>query len=332
MVAAMSTMLAAQYDASGPPEVLRVRTVTRPTPTPNHVLVRVAASSINGADTMVRSGRAKLVSGHSFPRGTGFDLAGEVADVGAGVKSIRAGDAVWGFYRNAMKGPLGSAAEFALVPAKGIALHPKTVDALEGAALSGAGGAALIALRDAVSIRRGERVLIRGAGGGVGTAAVQIARTLGGRVTALVRTGHIEKVCAIGAEEAFDYRAVDPRSLGRFDVILDTVGKNMRAHRPLLSRKGRMAALMIGGVGDAAYVSVSAIFGSRRVRFVEAPPTAAVLRDLSELVDAGKLKPVIDSIHPLNEIVEAHRAMEAGGTFGKRVVRIDVATRSSEKL
>lgn len=318
----MSTMLAAQYDTYGSPEVLKVRTVARPALLPNHVLVRVAASSINGADRMVRSGKAKLVGGRRFPRGTGFDLAGEVVGVGPDVDDFRPGDAVWGFYQSGMKGPLGSAAQFALVPADGLARHPRTVDAVGGAALSGAGGAALIALRDAVSVQKGERVLIRGAGGGVGVAAVQIAAALGGRVTALVRANHIGKVREIGAEEAFDYRTVDPASLGRFDVILDPVGKNMRAYRPLLSPGGRMAALMIGGFGDAAYLLSSAIFGARRVRFVQAPPTGAVLRDLADIVDAGALKPVVDSVHPLEDIVTAHRAFDAGGTFGKRVVQI----------
>jgi NADPH:quinone reductase-like Zn-dependent oxidoreductase len=163
----MNQMRAAQYDSYGPPEVLRIRTVPVPSVQAGHVLVRVAASSINGADTAVRAGKLKLVSGRSFPRGAGFDFAGTVTEVAGDVTGLAAGDEVWGFV-NAVRspGPSAAAAEYVLAPAGGTALRPRTVSAVEAAAVSAVGASALGILRDRLRLQRGERVLVRGANGG----------------------------------------------------------------------------------------------------------------------------------------------------------------------
>jgi NADPH:quinone reductase-like Zn-dependent oxidoreductase len=316
-------MFAVQYDGYGDPAVLRIRTVAKPALRPNHVLVRVIATSINAADVLVRSGKLKLLSGNTFPRGTGYDFAGEVVEVGAGVSDYREGDAVWGFINYGVKAvETGAAAEYALLPTTALAPLPRTIDAAGAASLAGAGGAALGALRTGVAVRKGDRVLIRGAGGGVGTAAVQIAKALGAHVTTLARASHLDKLYDLGADDAFDYRDVDTHALGRFDVILDTTGKNMRAYRPLLTSGGRMATITIGSFSDAAYLLASSVFGSRRVRFLQYPPGAELLRVLAKLVDMGAVKPVVSSVTPVAEIATAHSTFEAGGTFGKRVVRV----------
>jgi NADPH:quinone reductase-like Zn-dependent oxidoreductase len=195
----VNEMRAVQYDSYGPPEVLKVRTVPVPELKPGHLLVRVAATSINGADTAVRAGKLKLVSGRSFPRGAGFDFAGTVVEVAGDVTGLVAGDEVWGFVdavRN--PGPSGAAAEYVLAPAKVTALRPRTVSAVEAAALSGVGASAIGVLRDAVRLQAGERVLVRGANGGVGTAAVQVACALGGRVTALASARHLDRLLILG--------------------------------------------------------------------------------------------------------------------------------------
>ncbi|HYB87908.1 MAG TPA: NAD(P)-dependent alcohol dehydrogenase [Streptosporangiaceae bacterium] len=316
-------MRAAQYDAYGPPEVLRIRTVPVPQLRPGHVLVKVAASSVNGADTAARAGKLKLVTGRSFPRGAGFDFAGQVTEAASDVTGLAAGDEVWGFAdatRN--PGPSGAAAEYVLAPAKRTALRPRSVSAVEAAALSGTGASAIGVLRDAVRLRSGERVLVRGANGGVGTAAVQVARALGGRVTALASVPHLDRLRDLGAEQAFDYHSADPRDLGRFDVIVDPVGKNMRPYRRLLAPGGRMAAMAIGSPGDIAYLLASAVHGSRRVRFVQAPPTAELLTALTGYVDGKSVTPVIDSVYPLDDIAAAHRSLEKSGGFGKRVIQV----------
>lgn len=296
----MNEMRAAQCDAYGPPEVLRVRTVPVPRLRPAHVLVRVAASSVNGADIAVRGGKLKLVTGRSFPRGAGFDFAGEVVEAAGDVTGLAVGDEVWGFLDGVRQaGPSGAAAGYVLAPVKGTALRPRTVSAVEAAALSGVGASAIGVLRDGVRLRPDERVLVRGANGGVGTAAVQVARALGGRVTALASAPHLDRLRDLGAEEAFDYHATSPRELGRFDVVLDPVARNMRA-----------------------YLLASRIHGSRRVRFIQSPPTAELLTALAGYVDGKSVTPIIDSVYPLDDIAAAHRSLETSGGFGKRVIQV----------
>jgi NADPH:quinone reductase-like Zn-dependent oxidoreductase len=319
----MNDMRAAQYDAYGPPEVLRVRMVPVPRLRPGHVLVRVAASSVNGADIAVRGGKLKLVTGRSFPRGAGFDFAGEVIEAAGDVTGLAAGDDVWGFLDGARQGgPSGAAAEFVLAPATGTSLRPRAISAVEAAALSGVGASAIGVLRDGVRLRPGERVLVRGANGGVGTAAVQVARALGGQVTALASARHLDRLRDLSAGEAFDYHATSPRELGRFDVVLDPVSRNMWAYRRLLAPGGRMASMAIGSPGDIAYLVASRIHGSRRVRFIQSPPTAELLAALASYVDSKSVIPVIDSVYSLDDIAAAHRSLETSAGFGKRVVQI----------
>jgi NADPH:quinone reductase-like Zn-dependent oxidoreductase len=319
----MNEMRAAQYDSYGPPEVLRIRTVLVPRLRPGHVLVRVAASSVNGADIAVRAGKLKLVTGRSFPRGAGFDFAGEVVEAANDVNGLAAGDEVWGFLDGARHGgPSGAAAEYVIAPAEGMSRRPHTISAVEAAAISAVGASAIGVLRDAVRLRAGERVLVRGANGGVGTAAVQVAGALGGRVTALASGPHLDRLRDLGAVEAFDYHTADPRELGRFDVVVDPVARNMRAYRRLLAPKGRMAAMAIGSPGDVAYLVASRIHGRRRVRFIQSPPTAELLTALASYVDSKAVIPVVDSVYPLDDIVTAHRSLEASGGFGKRVVQV----------
>jgi NADPH:quinone reductase-like Zn-dependent oxidoreductase len=319
----MSEMRAAQYDSYRPPEVLRIRAVPVPRLRPGHVLVRVAASSVNGADVAVRAGKLKLVSGRSFPRGAGFDFAGTVAEAVGDVTGLAAGDEVWGFV-NAVRNPglSGTAAGYVLAPVDGTARRPRTVSAAEAAALSGVGASVLGILRDHVRLRAGERVLVRGANGGVGTAAVQLARALGGQVTALASAPHLDRLRDLGAQQAFDYHATDPRDLGRFDVILDPVSKGMRPYRRLLAPGGRMAAMALGSPADIAYLLASGLHGRRRVRFVQSPPTAALLADLAGYVDGKSVTPVIEAVYPLDDIAAAHRSLEESGGFGKRVVQV----------
>jgi NADPH:quinone reductase-like Zn-dependent oxidoreductase len=319
----MNEMRAAQYDSYGPPEVLRVRTVPVPRLLPGHVLVRVAASSINGADTAVRAGKLKLVSGRKFPRGAGFDFAGQVTEAAGDVTELAAGDDVWGFVDAVRKpGPSAAAAEYVVAPVKGTALRPLSVNAVEAAALSAVGASAIGVLRDAVRLRPGERVLVRGANGGVGTAAIQVARALGGRVTALASAPHLDRLRDLGAEEAFDYHATSPRDLGRFDVVVDPVSRGMRPYRRLLAPAGRMAAMAIGSPGDLAYLLASRVHGGRRVRFVQSPPTPELLTTLAGYVDSKSIIPVVDSVYPLDDIAAAHRSLEKSGGFGKRVIEI----------
>jgi NADPH:quinone reductase-like Zn-dependent oxidoreductase len=143
------------------------------------------------------------VTGRSLPRGAGIDFAGEIVETADDVTGLAVGDEVWGFLDGTTSGmPTGAAAEYVLAPAKGTAFRPRTISAVDAAALSSVGASAIGVLRDGVRLRPGERVLIRGANGGVGTAAVQVAHNLGGRVTALASAQHLDRLRGLGAEEA----------------------------------------------------------------------------------------------------------------------------------
>jgi len=318
----MDAMKAVQHDVFGPAEVLQTRQVPIPVLKPRHALVRVVASSVNGVDITIRSGGLKMLTGNQFPKGTGRDFAGEIVAIDPAETAFKVGDAVWGFIEGFKPSPSLAAAEYVLVPYGGLALRPRTIDAVGAAALSGAAASALGVLRDAAKVQKGDRLLVRGANGGVGVAAIQIAKVMGAHVTALVSTAdQIARAQAIGADVAFDYHKVQPRELGRFDVIIDPVGRGMSAFRRLLDKDGVMACVAVPGPGDIAYILFSSIYGSRRVRFVRMPPTGKLLGELTPYVDEHGVKPVIDSEYTLDTIADAHRSLERRGGFGKRVVR-----------
>jgi NADPH:quinone reductase-like Zn-dependent oxidoreductase len=317
--AIMDTMKAAQLDAYGPPEVLKIRQAPIPALKPGYALVHVAASSVNGVDITIRSGGLKILTGKQFPKGTGYDFAGEIVAIDPAETAFKVGDAVWGFMEGFKQGPSATAAEYVLVTLGGLALRPRTIDAIGAAALSGAAAAALGVLRDATEVQKGDHVLVRGANGGVGVAAIQIAKIMGAHVTGTA--DQIAKAQAIGADVALDYHKIEPRKLGRFDVIIDPVGRGMSTFRRLLNKDGIMACVAIGGPGDIAYMLFSNIYGSRRVRFVRMPPTGKLLGELTPYVDERGVKPVIDSEYTLDTIADAHRSLERSGGFGKRVVR-----------
>lgn len=319
----MTEMRAAQYDAYGPPEVLHTARVPLPEPGPGQALVRVAASSVNAADVDVRAGKLRLLSGRRFPRGTGFDFAGEVTAVAPDVSQFQGGDSVWGFLPGLRTGPSGAAAEYVVAPVAALAIGPTTIDAVGAAALSGAGAAALGVLRDAARLEPGERVLVRGGAGGVGSAAVQIAHRMGADVSATAGAQHLDQILALGADEAHDYRTPDVTSLGRYDVIVDPVGRDLQAYRRLLAPGGRMVSMNVHGPAGFLYLAASAVHGSRRVRLVRMPATGKLLADLATLIDSGGVAPVIDRVYPLDDIAAAHRSVEAGGGFGKRVIVLD---------
>ncbi|GAA1445699.1 NAD(P)-dependent alcohol dehydrogenase [Nocardiopsis tropica] len=313
-----SLMRAALYDGYGPPEVLYEGRVPVPTAGPGQLLVRVHAVSVNGGERLMRSGRLRWVTGRSFPKRVGMDFAGEVAETGPGATGYRVGDRVWGLLPRM---GFGSAAEYVAVPTRQVSLAPEGVDLVEAAALP-VGTTSITALRDKARLRSGERVLVRGASGGVGNTAVQLAKAMGGRVTGLASARHLDLVRELGAEEAFDYAATPLAELGRFDVVVDSVGSDLPALRRLLAPGGRMIGLSFDSAAMVGYILASYAFGSRRVRFFSGQPRHALFADLTRYVEEGALRPVVDTVHPLSDVAAAHRALEAGGVRGKHVVRV----------
>ncbi|MFD7289478.1 NAD(P)-dependent alcohol dehydrogenase [Streptomyces sp. NPDC059863] len=315
-------MKAVLFDRYGGPDVLHVSRVPRPEPAPGEVLVRVGAFSVNGGELAARAGRMALLTGRKFPQRIGLDLTGEVAALGAGTTQFAVGDRVWGILGRTAG--FGSAAEYVSVPAKRLGPVPDGLDLVDAATLPVA-TAVITALREKAGLRSGERLLVRGASGGTGSAGVQLGRAYGAEVTALARAANLDFVRDLGAHRAVDHRTVRPAELGRFDVVLDTAGGDLRAFRRLLAPGGRMVTLAFDPARAAAtlgYIAASTVHGRGRVRFFSGNPTRKDFDRLARHVAEGKLRPAVDTVFPLEETAAAHRALESGGVRGKYVVRV----------
>jgi NADPH:quinone reductase-like Zn-dependent oxidoreductase len=314
-------MRAALYDRYGPPDVLYVGDVPKPAAGPGEVLVRVAAISVNASELYARAGRIRILTGFGgFPHHIGIDFAGEVAAVGPNVQDFAPGDRVWGLLPR-----FGAAAEFVVMPEKRLAAAPASIHLADAAALPAAGTTVITALRDKAKLRASERLLVRGASGGVGHAAVQLGRAYGAHVTALASARNLEFVRELGAHEAFDYATTNAAALPQFDVVVDTVGTNLPAYRRLLTRTGRMVTVSFNVnhlMASVAYLLASMVHGRRRVRFFRGDPDRELLAELTRLTDNGSLRPVVDRVFPLADIAEAHRALEDGGVRGKILVTV----------
>ena len=317
----MGLMRAIQFDAFGGPEVLRVRSVPRPVVGSGEVLVRVQASTVNGHDLLARSGALRIRTGRRFPMGVGIDFAGVVAGCGDGV-SLGPGTAVWGSLP-AMTGHVtGTMADYVVVGADRVAPMPPGLSPAEAASLVVPGPTAVRALRRSARVKAGERLLVRGAGGGVGLAVVQLGVAIGAAVTTLSAERDFERLRSYGVKFPLDYRAHAVDDLDRFDVIVDTVGRELLAYRRRLAPGGRMVAIAAGSVGELAGAVASVVFGPRRLRFFSDDARTEHLNAVTELVEAGVLRPVLGPRYTLDGVADAHRSLAAGGCTGKRVVDI----------
>lgn len=318
----MDEMRAALFDSFGPPEVLYEGKVPVPRIKPDEVLVRVRASSVNGGELHGRAGRVRLVTGRRFPQRTGLDFAGEIAETGTAVTLPRKGTSVWGILPRRM----GSMAEYVAVRPRQISAAPAGLTPVEAVSVLAGGTTGITALRDKARLRPGERLLVRGAGGGVGSVAVQLGKAFGAHVTALAGARNRDFVRGLGADEVLDHRTTGPSELGSFDVVLDTVGTQHRLFRKLLAPGGRMVAIAFDPErmgGSIGYILASAVHGPRRVRFFSGDPRHDLLAELARMVRNGDVRPVVDTVRPLAELASAHAALEAGGVRGKHVIRID---------
>ncbi|MEU4053959.1 NAD(P)-dependent alcohol dehydrogenase [Streptomyces olivaceus] len=317
----MSEMNAVLFDRYGPPEVLHVARRPVPAVGPDEVLVRVRAVGVNGGDLLDRKGKVGLVTGRAFPKATGIDFAGEVARVGSSVGGVREGERVWGLLGR----KTGSMAEYVAVGPRRIAAAPEGLTPEEAVSLLAGASTAVTALRDKAGLQPGERLLVRGGSGGVGSVAVQVGKVLGAHVVALAGGGNLDFVRGLGADEAVDYRAAPPSGLGRFDVVLDTVGTGQARLRRLLAPGGRMVAVTVDFDRPLAGIAVvlgSTVHGRGRIRAFSGNPDSALIREVARLAEHGDLVPVVDTVHDLDRAADAHRALEAGGVRGKHVVRI----------
>ncbi|OQQ13145.1 NAD(P)-dependent alcohol dehydrogenase [Streptomyces sp. M41(2017)] len=314
-------MRAALFDRYGPPEVLYAGSMPIPSVQPDEVLVRVHAVSINGGELPGRAGKLRLVTGRTFPKVTGIDFAGEVAETGSSVAGVRVGERVWGLLGRKS----GSMAEYVAVRPRQIAPAPQNLTPVQAISLLAGGTTAVTALRDKAALKPGERLLVRGAAGGVGSVAVQIGKLLGGQVTALAGARNLDFVRDLGADEGFDYRATRPSQLGRFDVVVDTAGTQQHIYRRLLAPGGRMVAVTVDTSKpfiSLARILASTVHGTGRIRAFSGNPDTVLLTELTRHAENGDIVPVLDTVYPLEKIADAHRALEAGGVRGKHVIQI----------
>jgi NADPH:quinone reductase-like Zn-dependent oxidoreductase len=331
-LAEVQSMKAIVQDTYGSTEVLELRDIDKPVPKDDQVLVRVYAAGLHRGDWHVMTGLPYLIRivvpdlglrGPKVPV-RGMDVAGRVEAVGEHVTRFQPGDAVFGWCD-------GSFAEYASVPENNLALKPANLSFEQAAVVPISGFAALQGLRDQGDVQPGQRVLIIGAAGGVGVFAVQLAKAFGAQVTGVCSTTQVDLVGSIGADDVIDYTRDDITDGARqWDLILDTAGRRTLSQlRRALTAQGTL--VIVGGEGAGRWMGgfdrnlraplLSRLVG-QRLRMLASKPRQADLQVLRELIEAGKLTPVIGRTYPLGEVPEAMRALETGHTRGKVVVTV----------
>ncbi|NOU07896.1 MAG: NAD(P)-dependent alcohol dehydrogenase [Hyphomicrobiaceae bacterium] len=323
-------MKAAVCTAYGAPEVVRVVDVPAPVAGPNDVLIRIHAATLSSGDARIRGANfppgfsipARLFLGLTRPRNPvlGTELAGLVEAVGQNVTRFQKGDRVFAFPGVAM----GCHAELKVMPHDGaIALMPPDFSFEEAAAIAFGGTTALYFLRDVANVQRGEKVLINGASGAVGSAAVQLAKHYGCHVTGVCSAANSALVRALGADEVIDYNASDFAAPGlTWDVILDTVGNAPFARcRNALNKDGRLL-IIAASLGELVKAPFQSKMSGLRVAGGTAPERAQDIAELKNLCEAGAFKPVIDSCFPLDRICDAHARADTHRKVGSVVVTL----------
>lgn len=318
-------MRAVVYDRYGPPDVLRLDEVTRPSPADDEVLVKVHATTVNRTDTGFRQGKPFVVrffSGLRRPKRQilGTELAGEIEEVGTAVSAFALGDRVFGVHAN----NFGAHAEFVCMRENApLAKMPSNVSFEEAAAVCDGVVLAWTYLRVA-DVRADQRILVYGASGSIGTAAVQLAKDAGAEVVAVCDTKGVEVVESLGADRVVDYTAVDWTAIeGDFDLVLDAVGKiAFGSCKHLIKPGGLFMTTDFGPKLEVLYLPLLTRFARRRVRFPLPKYTNDKVTDLAELLAQGKYRAVIDRTYPLEEVVEATRFVETGQKIGNVVLTV----------
>ncbi len=309
----------------GPPGVMKVEEVEKPPVSNNRVLIRVRYSSVNPVDWKIRNGSLRLISGSRFPMRLGFDVAGEVVETGATVAKFKAGDRVFGMLDYKQR---GAYAEYASAGENNIVLIPEGLDFREAAAIPLAGLTAYQALHDKGRIESGKRILVKGASGGVGSFAVQIAKARGAIVSGVCSTDNLELARSLGADRVIDYRKEDFVQLpDEYDILFDAVGKRtFFGVRKRLASSGRYITTLPNKPADVLsffLIPFISLLGYRKKSsFVSVKPSASDLNSLALLIKDGRLRPLIDRVYPLEEITAAHAYSETGHARGKIVIKI----------
>ncbi|MCB0154662.1 MAG: NAD(P)-dependent alcohol dehydrogenase [Anaerolineae bacterium] len=323
-------MKAIVYTEYGAPDVLKLTEVEKPTPKDNEVLVRIYATTVTATESTFRKGEpffSRLFTGLTRPKNTrlGEELAGEIEAVGKDVTLFKKGDQIFG-----TAGPhFGANAEYICIPEDGVlTIKPSNLTYEEAASSVDGFLTALPFLRDTGNIQRGQKVLINGASGSVGTAAVQVAKVFGTEVTGVCSTTNVELVKSLGADEVIDYTKEDFTQNGQtYDIIFDAVGKSSFSRcKNSLTENG---IFLEAGIGLAIFPHVlwTSMIGSKKAKIAATglrPPSERVkdLVFLKQLMEAGKIIPVVDRGYPLEQIAEAHRYVDTGRKKGNVAITV----------
>jgi NADPH:quinone reductase-like Zn-dependent oxidoreductase len=313
-------MKAVLFDEYGTPDTLYIGDIDKPTIGADEVLVKVKACAVNPKDVFIRRGRFRLFN-PGFPKQTGFDFAGTVAERGVNVHHVQVGDAVFG-HLDGFRG--GTAAEYVKVNRTKVAHKPESLSIKEAAAVSLVSQTALQALRDEGHIESGMRVCINGASGGVGSMAVQIAAHYDTHITAISSEGNHDFCRDLGADTTVDYRTTDiTRSDERFDIFFDVFGNHRYENiRPILTANGTYITT-VPGPGIFMRQLWTGLTSSQKAKLVVVESRTSDLNLLSDWFNTGVLRPVIDSVFTLETIAEAHARQQTKHARGKIVVTVD---------
>ena len=319
-------MKAAVCTRYGPPEVVVISEVEKPATGDNGLLVNVRATTVNRTDCAYRAARPffmRFLTGVIRPRSAvlGTEFAGVVEAVGSGVTTFEVGDKVFGYN----EGPFGAHAEYMSIPEDGsVATMPANVTYQQAAPSTEGSHYALAHIR-AAKIRSGQDVLVYGATGAIGSAAVQLLKSLGAHVTAVCGTDHLGLVKSLGADKVIDYTAEDfTQDNQRYDVVLDSVGKSSFSHcRRLLKPRGIYISSELGPLAQNPFLAlIATLHGGKKVMFPIPKHDQPMMRHLAKLIESGEFRPVIDRTYPLDQIVDAYRYVEAGQKTGNVVINV----------
>src|SRR5438105_8710125 len=327
-------MKAVVYTNYGSPDVLEIRDVKKPVPNDDQVLVKVRAASLNPLDWHYMEGTPYIMralgTGLRKPKSPrlGVDLAGEVEAVGKNVTEFKPGDEVFG------TGGGAAFAEYVCARKTKLVLKPANITFEQAAAVPIAALTALQGLRDKGHVQPGQKVLINGASGGVGTFAVQIAKSFGADVTGVCSTKNLDLVRSLGADQVIDYTKEDfTRGAQRYDVILDNVPNHSLSEcRAILNPNGKYVMIGGGGPNDSRWIGpfgrviktmVLSPFVSQKMGMMMADTNQSDLTILADMMQSGKVKPVIDRTYKLSEVPDAIRYLEEGHARGKVVITVE---------
>lgn len=309
-------MRAAQYNEYGDPEVIKINNVKSPDPGKQQVIIKVISAAINPFDGKLRQGYMKDSIPLSFPVTIGGDFSGVITQIAPDVSDFKVGDEVYGS-ANVLGGGSGAAAQFAAANVRNIAKRPESISHAQAAAIVLVGVSAVDVI-EKLQIGEGKKVLIHGGAGGIGSAAVQYAKSLSAYVAATASAADEEFVSGLGADAVIDYESQKFEELLKgYDAVLDTVGGDVYAKSFRILKPGGILVSMIEQPNEqmSAQYSVKSLHQSTRV-------TSESLRRLSQLVEKNLITPVVDKIYPFDQVVDAFKYMEQGHPRGKVVIEV----------